>query len=438
MTHRHVPTLVLVLMAVALAGAGCGDDDDDSTSPPDSSTSDATETTAADVAVDTTTTTAAPVDTTTTAPAPAAVPDYGRIVEILASDELNGRNDATPESVASQDAIIDELVQFAQPLAGSADDREAYRAPFGGGTNVLAVIPGTDLAGEYVVVGAHYDHLGNECRYLDDVDVICNGATDNATGVAAALVVGRALAEGDTPPRRSIVLAFWDIEEDSLGGSAAYVAAPPVPLAQTIAYVNFDIQGANLSPSLANLTVMVGAETGGPNLLAAAERATAASTLDTASFSLLFGQGRSDHANFASAGVPTVFFTDANSPCYHTTGDDLSIVDFDKLGQQIATAVALTSDLASTEDVPVFDAAAPLASFADAETMLAVLGMVEPDLGLYPDSVVSFYDGFVAELQSVVAEGDAQFDQADVTVLLGGSVQLVEALTTGDCEGFLD
>ena len=64
-------------------------------------------------------------------------------------------------------------------------------------------------------------------------DQICNGATDNATGTAVALAVGQAIAASATPPRRSVIVALWDAEEDGLLGSAAYVANPLVPLAQT-------------------------------------------------------------------------------------------------------------------------------------------------------------------------------------------------------------
>ena len=97
-------------------------------------------------------------------------------------------------------------------------------------------------------------------------DTICNGATDNAAGVAATLAIGRAIATQSTPPRRSVILAFWDREEDGLLGSQFYTQNPLVPLAATVGYVNFDIQGANLLPSLRNTTFAVAAETGGARL----------------------------------------------------------------------------------------------------------------------------------------------------------------------------
>lgn len=182
---------------------------------------------------------------------------------------------------------------------------------------------------------------------------------------------------------------------------------------------------------------MVGAETGGPNLAASALAATGSSTLQTMPFSLLFGQGRSDHANFVPAGVPSVFFTDANGPCYHTVDDEVAVVDFDKLTQQIATASALVADLTSTDAVPLIDPAAPPATYADAESMLVVVGQGEPDFGRFAESDRAFLEQFLTDLTAIVDAGPESFDQAAVGTLLSGSITLVELLASGTCDGFL-
>ena len=374
--------------------------------------------------------------TTTTAPTMAR---SRGVVEALADDELAGRDNGTPGSEQAQEYLVTQLAEFAEPLAAGAQP-DGFRHAFPDGTNLLAIVPGGELAEEYVVVGAHYDHLGRDCRAdeSDPDDDICNGATDNATGVAAVLEIGRALAADPDPPRRSVVLALWDTEEDSLAGSRAYVSDPPVPLEDTLAYVNLDIQGANLSPALADLTVVVGAETGGPALVAAAERASEASELTTLPLSLLFGQGRSDHASFASVRTPTVFFTDANAPCYHTTGDEAEIVDYDKLEQQIAAGEALVRDLASTDDVPEFDADAPPASYDDAVSMAGVVDQATPDFDRFAPADEAASRQFVEDIQAVVDAGPDAFDDAAVRTLLGGSADLVRALSIGECEGFLE
>jgi Zn-dependent M28 family amino/carboxypeptidase len=312
----------------------------------------------------------------------------------------------------------------------------------GPSVNVAGIIPGSELPDEYVVLGAHYDGLGDAagggagCNVLDPADTICNGAADNATGVATVLAVATAIAESG-PPRRSLLIAFWDREEDGLIGSADFLAQPVVPVTQMVAYLNFDIQGANLLPSLRETTVMVGAETGGPALVAAADLATQSSTLQTVALSVIFGQGRSDHANFVSAGVPSVFFTDANNGCYHTTRDDLTTVDFAKLDQQIATALALTDELLTTEELPVIVPDAPVAAYTDAVAMLAVVEAGQPDVGLLASADQIAYEQYVAELQRIVGEGEAAFDDADVGPLLAGAATLVAALANTECDGYL-
>ena len=238
-------------------------------------------------------------------------------------------------------------------------------------------------------------------------------------------------------PRRSVLVAFWDAEEDGLLGSEAYLADPVVPVESTVAYINFDIQGANLLPATAKSTVMVGAETGGPALVDAATRATTASTLQTLPLSLLFGQGRSDHANFVNVGIPSVFFTDANNACYHTAQDGLDVVDFGKLDQQILTATALATDLVATDDPPVFDPDAPATTFADAAALYALIIDGEGDLVLLSPEGQAAAEQYIVDLGAIVDAGPEAFDDEAIGIVLGGAVSFVDALTQGVCSGYV-
>ena len=94
-----------------------------------------------------------------------------------------------------------------------------------------------------------------------------------------------------------------------------------------MAYLNLDIQGANLLPSLRGETFAVGASTGGQTLLDVVDDAYAPSSLHGNQLSAVFGLYRSDYANFLGKSVPTVFFTDSTGPCYHTPKDDETVVD---------------------------------------------------------------------------------------------------------------
>jgi Zn-dependent M28 family amino/carboxypeptidase len=328
---------------------------------------------------------------------------------------------------------------MARGLNTSASGDAAYLQAITGGTNVVAVIPGTDLADQYVVVGAHYDHLGDACPTTScSQDTIFNGAIDNAAGVAAALAIGRAIAARPTKPRRSVILAFWDREEDGLVGSSHYVAHPLAPLAKTVGYVNFDIQGSNVLPSLRDTTFAVGAESGGARLQQMVAAASGAQSLDTAMLSSIFGQNRSDYVNFTGASVPTVFFTDATGPCYHTVDDELEVVDFHKLDAQIATALAVTRQLAGTADPPAFAAGTPLATYDDAVAAGAVVNRAYADVGRFSATDRQTLTQVRADVQRLVDEGRAAFGSDDVGVLLSDAARFVEVLSHGTCSGFLE
>ena len=139
------------------------------------------------------------------------------IVEALASDDLSGRDNLTDGSYGAQEFLYSQISEFTDP-AYDGEGIDGYLQAFPAGSNVIGVIPGSDLADQYVVIGAHYDHLGSDCPSSDPSDDICNGATDNATGVAAAITAARTVAAAG--PRRTVVLALWDAEEDGLLGSA--------------------------------------------------------------------------------------------------------------------------------------------------------------------------------------------------------------------------
>jgi uncharacterized repeat protein (TIGR01451 family) len=292
------------------------------------------------------------------------------IVETIADDVYEGREIGTSGSTAIQSVLIDELKLISNGLntAGIGDD--AYRQSFTvscskpgcgisctaitpvTGTNLLGVIPGTDLANEYVIVSAHYDHVGMGASCSPGSE-ICNGATDNAAGVAVVLAIGAAIDSLPTAPRRSVILALWDGEEKGRLGSEAYAATPLVPLAATKAVVNFDIAGANLLPSLRDLSFAVGAESGGAALQTLVENAILAEDLGVRLFTRPGGQDRSDHARFIDT-IPSVFFTDGTGSCYHVLEDEITAVDLEKLREQSQIGFRVALELAETSTPPTW------------------------------------------------------------------------------------
>jgi hypothetical protein len=105
--------------------------------------------------------------------------------------------------------------------------------------NVMALLPGTTAKDEYVVVSAHYDHIGT--GNPADGDAINNGADDNATGTTAVVLLAEALAK--TPLRRSVLFVCFSAEERGLRGSAAFCDKPPVPLEKIVCNLNIEMIG---------------------------------------------------------------------------------------------------------------------------------------------------------------------------------------------------
>src|SRR5215211_1348968 len=126
-------------------------------------------------------------------------------VRRLAGDDTTGRNNNTPGSTTARQYLLDQIEPITDPVGGS------YTHAINLGTNVLGVIPGTELPDKYVIVGAHYDHLGSSCASKEVGDTICNGATDNAAGVAAALAIARNVALH--PTRRSVIVDYEKLEQ---------------------------------------------------------------------------------------------------------------------------------------------------------------------------------------------------------------------------------
>lgn len=176
--------------------------------------------------------------------------------------------------------------------------------------NVGAFLRGTDRADEVVVLCAHWDHLGIG-KPDETGDSIYNGAADNATGMAGALLSARKFSQLPHKPRRSVLFLFPSSEESGLFGSEYYCANPTFPLAKTVACLNFESIGpAELTKDL----VILG---GGQSKLdsyfeaAAAEQGRHIFYDDDNSDGWFF---RSDHYNFVKKGVRAVVVENGLKP----------------------------------------------------------------------------------------------------------------------------
>jgi hypothetical protein len=209
----------------------------------------------------------------------------------------------------------------------------------------------------WVVIGAHYDHLGHGTRGTslaskEEAGQIHHGADDNASGTAAVLAIaeslgGRALSGSPKPMRRNVVFALWSGEEIGLVGSNAFVTNPPIPLAQVAAYLNFDMVGRMQNNKLA--ADGTGSSAMWPRIL---ERANVAAGFDLNPNADPYQP--TDSSNFNQAGLPTLFFTTGSHPDYHRPSDTADKINYEDLDRIVDFAAAIVQAVANLDMAPEF------------------------------------------------------------------------------------
>ena len=259
------------------------------------------------------------------APAPAA--DYAQLmddVRILSADDMEGRDTGAPGGERARAYIVSRLegldVQPAsfgrlQPFEATGRTREGPKTF--NGVNIVGLIPGTAVPDRYIVVTAHYDHVGMSGGQT------YNGADDNASGVATMLELAKRLKAA--PPRHSVLIVALDGEERGLLGAREFVKAPPVPLTAMALNLNFDM----ISRAETDGHLWVTGTYQNPIL-----RPILDPVAPVGAVSLAFGKDTpqdtgadnwveaSDHAAFHGAKVPFLYLGVDYHPDYHRPSDD--------------------------------------------------------------------------------------------------------------------
>ena len=221
--------------------------------------------------------------------------------------------------------------------------------------NVVALLPATPppegappAPNEYVLVGAHYDHIGRgavgSLADKDEQGEIHNGADDNASGTAVVLRLAELLAKREVR-RRGVVFAFWSGEELGLVGSSRFVANPAVPLADIAAYVNFDMVGRLRDNQL--IVQGVGSSSVWRRLL---ERRNI-----PAGFQLTLQDDPylpTDSTAFYPKNVPVLSFFTGSHTDYNRPTDDADTLNYHGMARIARLAAAVVGDLASLDSRP--------------------------------------------------------------------------------------
>jgi Zn-dependent M28 family amino/carboxypeptidase len=238
----------------------------------------------------------------------------------LASDELEGRRTGSEGNRQARQFILERFETVGlEPTGRSFLQSFRFTNPRDSlsyeGVNVIGMVRGSECPERYIVVSAHYDHLGVRNGQ------IYNGADDNASGTAALLALARYFVEN--PPSHSILFVAFDAEEMGLQGARHFIADPPVNLQNIDLNVNMDMISRNPADE-----IYAAGTYHYPFLREHLERAAEGSHL-----TLLFGHDRpdlppgddwtmsSDHGPFHEAGIPFIYFGVEDHPGYHHPSD---------------------------------------------------------------------------------------------------------------------
>ena len=271
--------------------------------------------------------------------APASIPVSPRgsgvaeDIAFLADPAREGRGVGSPGSAAASRFIVARY--RALGLEGAFDEdcatpqrcRSTFIQTFdvdgAPARNVVAMLRGTDsaLAGQFVLVGAHYDHLGLSPMFSNDPKLgvaVRPGADDNASGTAAVLELAQRFAAH--PAARSILFVNFDAEEPGMLGSELFVRYPPTELDSIVLMLNLDMVGR-----LRRRDLLIDGSGASEVLRAMADSVARAKAVRAVRWS--GSVGRSDHATFAAVHVPTIMLTSGEHTDYHRVSDVAARID---------------------------------------------------------------------------------------------------------------
>ena len=225
----------------------------------------------------------------------------------------------------------------------------------GTGYNVVGYFPANAMgnsafADRFVLMGAHYDHLGtgrqgNSLAGKDEAGQIHGGADDNASGVAAVLGAAEWLKKRNL--RSHVAFAFWSGEEMGLLGSGSFVASDAIDSEKLAAYVNFDMVGRMRDNKLE--LQAVGTSDVWPRLI---EQTNVPVGFDVKTIEDPYL--RTDVMSFNQVEVPSISFFTGSHKEYHRPADRVELINFEDLERIVRFGALLTEKLANLDEAPEF------------------------------------------------------------------------------------
>jgi hypothetical protein len=298
-------------------------------------------------------------------------------VNVLADDSFEGRESGSRGGRAAGMYLLQQLEQ--RGLRGGGDDAGFFQSFGEGYRNVLGYLEGSDpeLKQQIIVVSAHYDHVGYGSRRnsFGPFGYVHNGADDNASGTAGILETVDACLAMPSPPKRSILFAFWDGEEKGLLGSKHWVEHPTIDLANVAFMINVDmigrmqnrqieIFGSRTAPGLRRLVSEIN---GGTNL------------------NLKFNwelKANSDHHSFISHNIPALMLHTGLHDDYHRPSDDAHKLNPEGMEFASRLLFGVSYEIADRSDLGGFRADAQNETPAAQRRLEQPLSALPPRLGV--------------------------------------------------------
>ena len=341
------------------------------------------------------------------------------VVKTLASDAFEGRENLTAGGKAAREWLKSWLAAHQFLPAGS--EANSYEQAFDKGVNILAVIAPKHPEDftptkPKVILSAHYDHWGTTCNHrVEAHSAICNGAADNAGGVAVVLAAAEILADKINAP---VAITLWDAEEKGLLGSKHFVTQPTFDISEVQLMINMDIVGLNLFKGMESDHFLIGAETGGADLMRDTQTIVSQSTLHMHLLSYAMGDRRSDMTSFIRGGskIPTLFFSDGDGSVYHSDADESHVINYAKVGavSEIVARLAMQATRSNSHyefKAPTIVGPAALPLFSDTAVLSQLVSAVlrVADLNKLTAEQKSLLMDSQAKLAAIIQAGPANF-----------------------------
>jgi hypothetical protein len=267
-------------------------------------------------------------------------------IAFLASDELKGRGTGTKDEQKAADYIANHFKSlglepkgtngFEQPFKANIDTVHTVDA-----RNVVAYLD--NGADRTIVIGAHYDHLGEGYQRgsleANSKGKIHNGADDNASGVAGVLEMARYYAKNGVKEKHNFLFICFSAEELGLLGSKYYSNNPTIDLSKVNLMLNFDMIGRFDAAKAITVGGWGTSPTWGQVVPPVMEREKMLFKIDSA------GAGASDHTSFYVKKIPVLFFFTGVHGDYHKPSDDTQLINFEGEAKILNAVTGIINDV---------------------------------------------------------------------------------------------